>query len=202
MAPALVRWFSRSRVTQNVYSNSQNVHDHSIQSTTNSSVINFVSNHELSCGSGVDKLIELIELVELSDQTKLTLKSYSSDNCIHSVIKMTYEEVLLYVMDYISTHDDKKDLLVILEDEVKASNGVCFQGKLSRLIGVISGYHPLVNIIISDNEQIGNVVVAIKKRLGVVGIDEFVGVFRAELVERNYSVDVIDEWVGYIRESY
>jgi hypothetical protein len=87
-------------------------------------------------------------------------------------------------------------------EEMKASVGKCFQGRLSRLIGVLSGYHEAVNINISHNEQIGNVIIKLKQKLGTIQIDYFVNIFENELKERGYENEVIEEWKVYVVDNY
>ena len=39
----------------------------------------------------------------------------------------------------------------------------CFTGRISRLVNCLNGFTDLVNINIEDNQQIGNIIVIIKK---------------------------------------
>ena len=73
---------------------------------------------------------------------------------------------------------------------------------MSRLINVINGYHPSVNVNISDNEQIGNVVIMLKKLHRDVDFDKFIDLFIKEMNERKYDKNVIDEWIFYVQENY
>jgi hypothetical protein len=89
-----------------------------------------------------------------------------------------------------------------LADEMVASEGKCFQGRLSRLISVISGYHPSVNINISPNEQIGNVVIMLKRKNPDISLDEFIKLFVEELQDRKYDPSTIAEWTTYVTDNY
>jgi hypothetical protein len=108
--------------------------------------------------------------------------------------------VALPVLDYIDNHQNKPDLLMILQDEMMASEGKCFQGRLARLINVINGYHPSVHINISTNEQIGNIIIMLRNKCR--DLDELVREFVKEMHERKYEKDVVDEWVAYIKQDY
>jgi hypothetical protein len=194
--PAITRWLNRSKTTQNVYSNSQSVHDHNIEASTNESIIKFISGHKVN---NTD-VFDLIDKLSIDVKTKNLLKTYCNSNYIHSNLKLTFSEVALPVLDYINSHHNRQDLLRILNDEIIASENKCFQGRLSRLINVINGYHPDVHINISDNEQIGNIIIMLKQKYA--DLNELISFFVTEMNERNYEKDVVDEWVTYIKENY
>lgn len=196
--PALRRWMNRSKTTQNVYSNSQSVHDASIEASTNKSIIAFVTSYKPKMQQ--PDLTKLLKLINVTAECKSLLIMYAQDKYIHSVVHLTFAEVVIPVLDYISTHVDKKDLEKILNDEMLASKGKCFQGRLSRLINVLSGYHESVCIKISDNEQIANVIIGLKKR--IFDLDELVRAIEVEIKERGFSSSVIDEWCEHVRENY
>jgi hypothetical protein len=185
-----------SKTTKNVYTNNQNVHDHNIESSTNASIIKFISGHKVSNIN----VFSLIDNFNINAKTKNLLNSYCNSDYVHSNLKLKFSEVALPVLDYINGHDSKTDLLKILDDEIIASENKCFQGRLSRLINVINGYCPDVNINISPNEQIGNVVIMLKSRCK--DLDELTSLFTKEMCEREYETDVIDEWITYIKENY
>ena len=98
-----------------------------------------------------------------------------------------------------STRYSKIELIKILEEEILESKGKCFQGRLSRLINTLSGYHKVVNIQISDNEQIANIVIMLKNKYLE---DQLIVMFKKEMQERNYDNNVIAEWIIHIKDSY
>ena len=65
---------------------------------------------------------------------------------------------------------------------------------------MINEYHPDVCVNISDNEQIGNIVIMLKKKYS--DLDQLVNFFIKEMRERNYKPDIIDEWAIHIKENY
>jgi hypothetical protein len=142
----------------------------------------------------------LIDSFAINAKTKILLKSYCDSDYVHSSLKLKFGEVALPVLDYINKHHDKSDLLRILDEEIIASEGKCFQGRLSRLINVINGYCLDVNINISPNEQIGNIIILLKSKCK--DLDELTSLFTKEMCEREYETDVIDEWVVHIKENY
>jgi len=63
----------------------------------------------------------------------------------------------------------------------------------------LNGFCPLVSIQISENEQIGNIIVIIKEKLtNSYTIENHKEHVKKELVERGYSKDIIDTWIGFI----
>ena len=72
-------------------------------------------------------------------------------------------------------------------------------GRISRLVNCLAGYDDLVVIEIADKEQIGTVIEIVRNRLGAnYPVEEHRKISILELVERGYSREIIDEWVGYI----
>lgn len=194
--PAIVRWLNRSKSSQNIYSNKQSVHDHNIEATTNESIMKFV----MSCNVP-NPDINIIDDLEMSDGTKTLLKDYCNSDYVHSVLHLTFKEVLMPVLNYIINHENKKDLIGIMEEEMSESADKCFQGRLSRLINVLNGYHQAVNIKISDNEQISNVITMLMSKMKNESFDEFSKELRRELEERSYDENVINEWIIHAKDN-
>ena len=126
--------------------------------------------------------------------------NYCSDEYIHSKLQLNYKEILLPVLDYIRNNTNKDELLNILCQEIQDSQGKCFQGRISRTINILNGYHECVNINISDNEQIGNLIINLQKKYSnQLELEEnFIKVMQ----ERNYNNEIIKEWINYIQENY
>jgi len=77
----------------------------------------------------------------------------------------------------------------------------CFTGRIYRLINCLNGFTDLVNINISDNQQIGNIIVIIKEKLELennYSIEKHKELVEIELLERNYNKEIINEWINYI----
>ena len=70
---------------------------------------------------------------------------------------------------------------------------------MSRLINCLNGYDTRVNITIADNSQIGNIIVMIKQQLGEeYSVEQHKELVRKALEEREYSTEIIEEWLEYI----
>ena len=78
----------------------------------------------------------------------------------------------------------------------------CFTGKIARLVNCLNGFTDLVNINISDNQQIGILIVIIKQQLeseNNYSIEKHKELVKKELIERNINKEIIEEWIDYIK---
>jgi len=194
--PAITRFLNNNKTNQNIYSDNQSVHNHNIEFTTNKSVIDFISSYRCK-ETDINKLFEELNI---PINIKNILLNYCSDEYIHSKLQLNYKEILLPVLDFIKNNINKEELLKILYQEISDSQGKCFQGRISRTINILNGYHECVNINISDNEQIGNLIINLQKKyLDQLELEEN---FIKEMQERNYTNEIIKEWINYIRENH
>jgi pimeloyl-CoA synthetase len=77
----------------------------------------------------------------------------------------------------------------------------CFTGRITRLVNCLNGLSDLVKINISDNQQIGNIIIIIKEQLGknhIYTIEKHKEFVKNELQERGYNETIINEWLDYI----
>jgi pimeloyl-CoA synthetase len=77
----------------------------------------------------------------------------------------------------------------------------CFTGRITRLVNCLNGLSDLVKINISDNQQIGNIIIIIKEQLidnYIYTIERHKELVKNELQERGYTDNIINEWLDYI----
>ena len=191
--PQVLRIINRQKKAQKVYGDGQNVHNHHIQEGIVKS-INYITSIKpaIKITNLKDKIINL----QLSMLTIQTLFEYIDDNSVHSVINITFEELLISVLDFILKNQHKEELLKILDVEMQDSLCKCFTGRMSRLINVLNGYDEHIVINISDTEQIGNILIMLKEKYGDRA--EFESQANKELLERGYSIEIIMEWLNNI----
>jgi len=198
--PPITRWIhniqNRSKTSQNVYQNNQSVHDHNIEKTTNESIINFLTSFKYQKTRNLEILINDLNI---STTSKQLLLNYSLENYIHSVLQMKYFEILEPILYFIINHEHKEELLKILDQEITESQGKCLQGRISRTINILNGYHDSVKINISDNEQISNLIINLQNKYN--NLFELKDNFIKEMLERNYNNEIIDEWIKHIDEN-
>jgi len=200
----LLRFINRLKQTDikklNVYNDNQNIHNSSIQLSVKDSINNLTTRKDIS-QYNKDLLIKRI----ISDDTlncKEQLIDYINDDNIHSLLLLTFGEVLWYLLETVEKDFDlevQKEIKNILNTDMSDALCKCFTGRISRVINCLSGFSDLVNIQIKDESQIGNVIVLIKEKLlGDYSVEEHRRLVRIELLERGYEKEVIEEWVSYI----
>ena len=73
---------------------------------------------------------------------------------------------------------------------------------MNRVINCLNGFSPLVDIRISDGEQIGNVIIMLKGKakddLGNYSVERHKQLVECELTERGYDSETVKQWVEYI----
>ena len=135
----------------------------------------------------------------LKECVKRLLFEYMDNKEVHSILNITFEELLLHVYDFIEKNENKEELFKIMNVEMTEANCKCFTGRISRLINVLNGFDEHIEIHIADNEQIGNIISIIRNNLGEnYDESEFKRHVREELMMRKYSESVIDEWLNNI----
>ena len=137
----------------------------------------------------------------LTDTTKSLIVEYCEDDSVHSILNITFEELLMVVWNRVTNNDNKDEIKKILNTEMKDSECKCFTGRISRLVNCLNGFDQLVEIKISDNEQIGNVISQVETKLRSQG-KYTVELHRQEatqqLRELNVEETEITTWLSYI----
>ena len=195
LPPPIQRLLDRQKQGQQVYQDKQSIHNSGIQQSFRESVNRLLSKRpDLS----LEKTLEEIVSSELSDECKSSLVDYSSREDIHGELNITFGELLIAVWDRIRIHENKQDILPILSQEMSDALCMCFTGRITRLVNTLSGFIPEVEIKISDNEQISNLVIVTKDKIIPYNSDEHKALFQKEMEERGYSQEIIVEWISYL----
>ena len=191
----VLRMINRTKTIQGVYTDTQSVHNSSIQKSLLASV-----NRLLQIPLVQKEVIEpILQDLILTDETKAQLVEYSEDVSVHTVLNLTFSEMLVVVWNRIMSLESRDEIKKTLNTEMQDAECKCFTGRISRLVNCLAGYDDLVVVQIGDNEQIGTVIELIKTRLGEnYSVEEHKRISILELTERGYNQEVILEWVGYI----
>ena len=80
-----------------------------------------------------------------------------------------------------------------LNEEMQESECKCFTGRISRLVNCLSGYSYKVEIKISENEEISNIISIIMKKRGLKTIEILKEEISIALKERGYITEHIVE---------
>ena len=190
------RWLDRLNhgITQNnkVYSDNQNIHNSNIQKSFCQSLENIMKDKP---SLSLDKFKNALLTSGICEEVKREILNYCDDKTKHSIYLITFEDLFHYVMNRILKHQEKDEILKILEEEIKDTICQCFTGRLTRLLNVLNGFYPDIQIQIGSNEQITNVILMLKEKYDG---DELKEKVRMKLKERGYEEDVIEEWVSFI----
>ena len=197
IAPNLRNIINESR--QNIYTDTQNVHNHHIQECIRMSIHNIIS---IKPTIDMSLLKDYIVNDDIFTETcKQLLLEYIDDKCLHSTLNITFEDLLLSTLSIINDHVDKDEIKRILNDEISDSLCKCYTGRMSRLVNCLNGYNDKVKIQISDTEQIGYVIQSVKTEL--VKKDDYTvtkhkELVKLELLDRQYDVAIVELWISYI----
>jgi hypothetical protein len=182
-----------------VYNDGQNVHNHAIQESVRQSIT------RIMCKKPNPSIKNVIESIlcdsDLSEQTKAILVEYSNDTNVHSTLNITFQDLLLHTYSRILYNADAKEIKRILGESMLDSVCKCFTGRISRLIDCLNGFDELVQINISDTEQIGQVISQITINLeskNEYTVEKHKECAMKELLERGYTKEVIEEWIQHI----
>mgnify|MGYP006427722019 CR=1 FL=1 len=203
----LTRFINRLRQANinrlNIYNDTQNVHNSNIQLSIKESI------EKISLRTDIpkynkDELNDYIindEILNCKEQ----LIEYINDESIHSLLLLTFSEVLWFVIQTIdydfSDNETKNEIKRILNEDMNDSLCKCFTGRISRVINCLSGFSDLVKIEIKDESQIGNVIVLIKNQLSEQDdytVEKHKELVKRELIERGYETEIINKWLEYI----
>jgi len=80
----------------------------------------------------------------------------------HAELGLTYRETLLLVLN---AARGRPDVMDVLRDEIVAGDGLCFTGRVTRLVNALSGFVDGVGVHLSPAEELANAVLALRRRL-------------------------------------
>ena len=193
--PNIQRLLNGQRISQNIYADTQSVHNHSIQESVRKSI-----NNILQFKPQINDVTELI-LTDpiLTPETKSLLMEYSACTDIHSTLNITFAELLVYVYNRIQSNANSDEIKKVLNIEMSDSVCKCFTGRMSRLVNSLNGFDPLVEIKIPDAEQIANIIKLTADELAdLYTVELHKKLVFARLSELGYTSDIIDLWIQNI----
>ena len=88
----------------------------------------------------------------------------------------------------IRSNENKNELVKILDSEIEAGNGLCFTGKINRLINTLNGFYDDIKVNISDKEQINNWMIILKNKYNNLIENELKEKVKNDLINE-YNVD-------------
>src|SRR5277367_2657703 len=190
------RFLDRNKIKdkKTIYNDSQNVHDSSIVKSVKQSIYNIIGESKNILIDSVLK--EIVDDKVINKKTKEQLLEYCQEKTVHSIVNVTFEEVLCSVWKIISENKEQDEIKKILNEGMKDSMCKCFTGRLSRLVNCLNGFDKRVSIKINDKEQILNVIIGIRNKYE--NLERQKEEVKKELLERGYDKNTIDEYVTYL----
>ena len=193
LPPQVERFLQQQQVGQKLYSDPQSVHNTDIQRTFRQSVERLSETKPVLT---TDETLTEVLASNLCSQTKQALTEYCSDTTVHSVLNLTFSEILQMVWNRIRNHPAKGEILNILDQEMSDALCQCFTGRITRLVNCLNGFNPDVRFTISDAEQLSNLVILIRGKFS--SLPEQRLQLEKEMLERGYPPEKIQEWTGYL----
>jgi hypothetical protein len=197
--PQVARYLKINKTTQKIYKDNQSVHNHGIQEGITNSINYIMSIKPIYKLENINDIIISNTLID--NKTKAILLEYINCKEIHSILNITFEELLINILSFIDQHDAKVEIYKVLEQEMNDTICKCFTGRMSRLINCLNGFDDHIVIHISSNEQIGNIIILIKEKLIAENnytIELHKDIVIKELNDRGYEKTIIEEWIEYI----
>jgi Leucine-rich repeat (LRR) protein len=204
LSPVLNRFFDlMNNYDQHAgfYADRQNVHNTSIQHSIKGSLINLLNDPTNYKKNDVVKSI--VEDPSITTKNKELLVTYINDDKeTHSTLFCSFYDAFSKVYGRIRAAEQEKqaELYKRLNEELGEGECLCFTGRLSRMVNVLNGFYDDIQLTISSNEQIANVILAIRMRHGLKTdddlTDETKDKIREELKERGYEDDIIEVWLN------
>lgn len=197
--PNVYRIFTAQKIDHTIYTDSQSVHASSIQKSIHQSIIALLSTNP---SFNFDEMLQQIMIDDvLSNETKQCLVQYSDDTNAHSILQITFGELLVAVWNRIISNKYSSEIKKVLNSEMSDSEHKCFTGRLSRLVNCLNGFESDVVINISDSERIGSIISNIKTRLEAK--NEYTPTkhcleAQIQLLEIGYSDEIIKDWLSHI----
>ncbi len=184
------RWFEKTDYNNKIYSDEQNVHNHNIQISFRNSLFKLLKDNPTITLETIKQ--EIIESSILTEVTKREILNYCDDETEHSTYLITYSDLLIYVWSRINNNEE---ILKVLNQEISDGLCMCFTGRLTRLLNVLAGFYDDIEIQISDSEQISMIITSCQIKYKSKEVKNAV---KKELEERNFSKNIINEWLEYV----
>jgi len=116
-------------------------------------------------------------------------------------LNITFNELIIAVFNRIEINEHKDEIKRVLNIEMDDSICKCFTGRISRLVNCLNGFDELIDIQISSNEQIAQVINIEKIKLEInnnYNIINHKEIVKERLIELKYDDAVINKWIEHI----
>ena len=193
--PIITRFINSNKLKNNklnIFNDSQNVHDNTINRNIIESVNRLLKDIPLTDVDQTELSIDPI----LTEQTKRLLLEYMNHQEYHSLLLLSFAELFGIVWQVIKKHPNSSTIKEVLNQEMNDSICKCFTGRMYRLVNVLNGFDERVIINISDSDAIANVIIMLQKKY--TNILELKEAIHKELIECGYEDAVIKKWIDFV----
>jgi Leucine-rich repeat (LRR) protein len=190
------RFLNRNNIKSNntTYTDGQNVHDSQIVKSVQNSIYAIIQDVKQS---DIDTTLnDILKDDIVSKSTKAQLVEYCEDKTVHSLLNLTFGEILVAVWKVIVAHKDSKEIKEILNGEMSDSMCKCFTGRISRLVNSLNGFDDRITIKISDSQEILNVIINVRNKYTDI-VQQKTEIIK-ELTDRGYDMTTINEYIVYL----
>lgn len=186
--PNVLRMIRNLKTKKNIYEDTQSVHDHNIQLSLKKNIIRLLETKPTL------KMKECIIEIERDVICHELITKYIKDASIHSLLNVTFGEVLLCVWTRIKTSTHRDEIIKILNIEMLDSECKCFTGRLTRLVNCLVCFESDITMEINESDQMSNISQLLYKKYP--NNEDYQREIRKEFLERGYSEQDILNWIN------
>lgn len=176
-------------------SDGENVHDSSIQKSLNWSIKNIFNVKSLFSDNN-ESLEDFIFHVQDHDEfltvISLIYELFDIDEK-HALFEFKIQDLFNQLWSIIKYHQNFSDLLNIFISNILETSGICFMGKIAKLISTLDGFVDYVRVSLSDSERLSFIFSHFKNKKEI----------EKELISSgfNLSDEKVKEWMNFIDEN-
>ena len=182
-----------------VYDNKQSVHDDVVIKSIKKSISHIMTIKPIYTYSQINAHLQQNNYI--TEHAKTLIRQYTESTAIHSKFHVTFEHLFVHVYSLLLKSDYCEEISKILSVEIVNAEKMCLTGILGRLVSCLVGYVDGVDILISDNDQLSNVILQTKVNLvneGTYTTDMHKKTATANLAKMGYTTKQINDWMQYI----
>ena len=185
-----------------VYNDGQNVHMKGVTEAVIKAV-----NHMKKTPVTIKSEQEVVSDLSNSLKNWKLLEYICGTNGVHTVLEISFKELLLIWYNHIHEKEYKNEVLKILDLELPKMRFICFSGRIGQLVSTLCGFDEDINIGISETDQIQAKYQRVKKMVKPLQIHEplyqlaFIVKFRELMEEIDVKEEVILIWIDPLIEE-
>jgi hypothetical protein len=138
------------------------------------------------------------------------INNYCANKDKHSAAEVNWETVFIKIWERVNNPDkfqslwangvrpEPEEMKARLKQEILESEGMCFTGRLSRVVNSLMGFYSDINIQIGSIDQINARINQVLAKYGDSDIETQKEKIRESLREIDVSDSKIEEWIGNI----